>query len=56
MRPDNAAYLDTLAEAHFRLGNAQKAAELEERVLRARPNDPFLQAQLTRFRAAATQK
>lgn len=49
-KPDNYAYLDTAAEIQFQLGNVAKAIELEERALRLRPNDPFLQEQLSRFR------
>ena len=51
--PDNAAFVDTLAEAHFQLGHFEEAAKLEARVVRARPNDRFLQIQLKRFQEAA---
>jgi tetratricopeptide (TPR) repeat protein len=51
--PDNAAFLDTLAEANFQLGKYKEAAKLEERVVRARPGDRFLQGQLKRFEKAA---
>jgi tetratricopeptide (TPR) repeat protein len=51
--PDNAAFLDTLAEANFQLGKYKEAAKLEERVVRARPGDRFLQGQLKRFKKAA---
>lgn len=50
--PDNAAFLDTLAEANFQLGKYKEAAKLEERVVRARPGDRFLQGQLKRFEKA----
>jgi tetratricopeptide (TPR) repeat protein len=51
--PDNAAFLDTLAEAHFQNGNYAEAARLEAKVVRARPEDRFLQEQLKRFQNAA---
>ena len=51
--PDNAAFVDTLAEAQFQNGNYAEAARLEAKVVRARPTDRFLQNQLKRFQAAA---
>ncbi len=56
LMPDNAAYLDTLAEAHFQLGHYEQAAKLEERVVNARPGDRFLREQLERFQQAATKE
>jgi tetratricopeptide (TPR) repeat protein len=50
--PDNAAYLDTAAEANFRRGNVDEAIELETRALELRPTDPFMRDQLKRFKAA----
>jgi hypothetical protein len=50
--PENYAYLDTAAEANFRMGDAAKAVELEEKALTFRPFDPFMIEQLARFRAA----
>ena len=49
--PDNYAYLDTAAEAHYRLGNHEKAIALEERALQLKPGDRFMTEQLERFRA-----
>lgn len=49
--PFNPAYIDTLAECHFRLGNAKKAVELETRALEIWPDDQFMREQLERFRA-----
>jgi tetratricopeptide (TPR) repeat protein len=46
---DNAAYLDTAAEAHFRNGNPAEAVRLEVRALELRPNDHFMREQLKRF-------
>jgi hypothetical protein len=51
--PDNAAFVDTLAEAQFQNGNYAEAARLEAQVVRARPTDRFLQEQLRKFEAAA---
>jgi tetratricopeptide (TPR) repeat protein len=51
--PDNAAFVDTLAEAHFQLGHYEEAAKLEARVVNARPGDRFLRKQLKRFQDAA---
>ncbi|HYE19166.1 MAG TPA: hypothetical protein VEA69_12015 [Tepidisphaeraceae bacterium] len=48
-KPDNYAYLDTLAEVHFRRGDRAKALETERRALALKPDDPFLLEQLKRF-------
>jgi tetratricopeptide (TPR) repeat protein len=48
--PDNAAYLDTDAEAHFRNGDSAGAVRLESRALEFRPEDTFMKEQLARFR------
>lgn len=56
LMPDNAAFLDTLAEAHFQLGHYEQAAKLEARVVNARPGDRFLRDQLERFQQAAAKK
>jgi tetratricopeptide (TPR) repeat protein len=53
LEPKNTGILDTLAEVHFRMGNASKAAEIEARALDIEPNDNYLKAQLARFRAGA---
>jgi tetratricopeptide (TPR) repeat protein len=50
--PDNAAYLDTAAEANFRVGNIDEAIRLETKGLEGRPNDKFMREQLERFKAA----
>jgi tetratricopeptide (TPR) repeat protein len=49
--PDNAAYLDTAAEAQFRLGKIKEAIQLETRAVELRPDDPVLHEQLERFKA-----
>jgi len=51
--PDNAAYIDTLAEVNFRLGRLDEAVRLARRALELRPDDDFLQKQLRRFESAA---
>ncbi len=53
--PNIPAFIDTLAEVHFRLGNPNKAIELELQALKIVPNDEveFMEEQLERFRAAA---
>jgi tetratricopeptide (TPR) repeat protein len=51
--PDNAAFMDTLAEAYFRAGQATKAAEIERKVVLLRPGDRFLEGQLKKFEGAA---
>ena len=53
LEPKSSGILDTLAEVHFRMGNAAKAAEVEARALDLEPNDNYLKAQLARFRAGA---
>jgi len=49
--PENAAYLDTLAEVNFRLGRKDDAVKFETRALDLRPGDDFMKAQLERFKA-----
>lgn len=51
--PENAAFLDTLAEVHFRLGNAAEAVRLETRALELEPGDAFMTKQLERFKSGA---
>jgi tetratricopeptide (TPR) repeat protein len=51
--PDNAAYLDTLAEVQFRIGRAYDAIALETRAIELEPEQPFMKKQLERFRAGA---
>jgi hypothetical protein len=54
--PDNHAILDTAAEVHFHLGHKAEAVALETKALSLKPGDPFLTAQLKRFREAAAEK
>jgi tetratricopeptide (TPR) repeat protein len=48
--PDNASFLDTLAEVNFRMGRANEAVKHETRALELEPDDPFMTKQLERFR------
>lgn len=49
--PDNAAYLDTLAEVYFHLKNRDKAVELQKKALEhvRNPDRKFMQERLKRF-------
>ena len=51
--PLNSAYLDTNAEANFRLHHAAEAIRLETLALKQRPNDGFMREQLKRFQKGA---
>jgi tetratricopeptide (TPR) repeat protein len=50
LEPENSNILDTLAEVYFRLGNAEKAIEIETRALELSPDETYLKEQLARFR------
>jgi tetratricopeptide (TPR) repeat protein len=50
---DNAAFLDTAAEAHMRNGDYDRAVKLEKRAIELRPGNPFMQKQLKKFQNAA---
>lgn len=49
-QPNNFAYIDTAAEANFRLGRVEEAIKLETRALELKPNNKFMLEQLKRFR------
>lgn len=51
--PDNAAFLDTLAEAQFRAGRRDDAVRTERRAIELSPQNPFMQDQLKRFESAS---
>jgi uncharacterized Ntn-hydrolase superfamily protein len=53
LEPEDSNILDTLAEIHFRLGDATKAIEVETRALSLSPDDDYLKEQLARFRGTA---
>lgn len=50
LQPRAAAYVDTLAEIMFHLGNREKAVELQEKAVRYAPNMPDLRERLEAFR------
>jgi tetratricopeptide (TPR) repeat protein len=47
--PDQAAYLDTLAEVHFQLGDRAAALKLSKRALELSPNNAEMQRRLKHF-------
>lgn len=53
LEPEDSNILDTLAEVHFRLGDAAKAIEVETRALSLSPEDDYIKEQLARFRGEA---
>lgn len=55
-QPYEAAFLDTMAEVHFRRGEMKEAVEFESRAAQLEPGDVFMNKQLNRFKAAAAAK
>lgn len=53
VEPRNVDILDTLAEVHFRMGNAAKAIEVESRAATLDPKSQYLKDQIARFRGSA---
>jgi len=51
LEPKSTEILDTLAEVHYRSGNAAKAIEVETRALSYSPNDQYLKDQINRFKS-----
>lgn len=51
LEPKNAEILDTLAEVHYRSGNAAKAIEVETQALSLSPDDQYLKDQIARFKS-----
>jgi len=47
--PDNASYVDTLAEVYFQRGDRESALRHSRRAAELRPGDETLQRQLKRF-------
>jgi tetratricopeptide (TPR) repeat protein len=47
--PDNAAYLDTLAEVYFQRGDREKAIETSKRCIELDPSNDYYSQQLKRF-------
>jgi len=52
LAPENAAYLDTLAEVHFQRGDRDEAIRLIRRCIEMEPENQHFREQLVRFRAA----
>lgn len=50
--PYNSAFIDTLAEVHYRRGNPEQSVQLEQKALLLNPGDRFMTSQLNKFRAA----
>ncbi len=50
LEPRNVDVLDTLAEVHFRIGNAAKAVEVESRAATIDPKSQYLKDQIERFK------
>lgn len=51
LEPKETGILDTLAEVHFRMGNAAKAIEVETKALALAPSDNYLKEQIARFKS-----
>ena len=50
LEPENGAFLDTLAETHFQLGNRSKAVAISEKAVALLNGDAQVKRQLERFR------
>jgi len=50
-RPENSAFLDTLADVLYVTGERDEAIRTEERALKLSPDNEFMVEQLERFRA-----
>jgi uncharacterized Ntn-hydrolase superfamily protein len=51
LEPKESGILDTLAEVHYRMGNAAKAIEVETKALALAPTDNYLKEQIARFKS-----
>jgi tetratricopeptide (TPR) repeat protein len=51
LRPEQTAFLDTLAEVHFQKGDTDKAIELMKKCLEREPENDFYRKQLKRYEA-----
>jgi uncharacterized Ntn-hydrolase superfamily protein len=51
IEPKDVDVLDTLAEVHYRMGNAEKAVEVETKASKIDPKSAYLKEQITRFKA-----
>ena len=54
LAPRNVDILDTLAEVYFRMGNPQKAIEVETRAAKIDPKSQYLKDQIRRFKKASS--
>lgn len=52
LKPKTAAYIDTLAEVHFAMGDREKALELSAEAIKYLPDDEELKGQRKRFESA----
>ena len=52
--PDDADFLDTLAEVHFHLHHYDQAIQCETAALKLEPGDKIMSRQLKKFQAATT--
>jgi len=52
LEPEDGNILDTLAEAHFRLGQVDEAVAVGKRALALSPDDDYLKEHIARFEAA----
>jgi len=51
IEPKSTDILDTLAEVHYRMGNAKQAIAVGRRALALKPDSPYLKGQIERFEA-----
>jgi len=51
LEPKETGILDTLAEVHYRMGDAAKAIEVETKALALAPSDNYLKEQIARFKS-----
>ncbi len=51
LEPESGAYLDTLAEVHFALGDRTMAVSFSRKAVKLEPADPLLKLQLEKFEA-----
>jgi uncharacterized Ntn-hydrolase superfamily protein len=55
LEPKNTNIMDTLAEAYYRMGNFDKAIEVQKEALAIAPGDEYLQGQLDKFTKAGAE-
>ena len=52
LEPKNSNIMDTLAETYYRMGNFDKAIEVQKEALEITPDDKYLKDQLVKFAKA----